>query len=373
VKVVMRDRKSASSNVYDLPLHFEVDRYSHHAFGGPKTATITATGPDMVLWELISKIRSPLEIYADNGDIVWWGYVGEVTAQVLTQDAINQQNSDDRVQVGINIDSMHNRLWLAYTEYDLSGTAIFSSRQTYGPLDGTISQYEYGTVELLWTKDGATETHATAALAMKLEQEQYPQVSIRPATSKNSQAKIIGRGWWSTMSWRLYNNAGTAAVDTATQVQTIIENRNQFFEDVERETDSGITISEYRDGDATALYECLQLLEMGTSNNKRMLVTITPQMIARIYEEPDVYDAYLVSSAGKIFDKTGVAVPAYKCPVGVWAEIYDVIPPSVDITTVNSANRFFIEESEYIASEDRLVITPRGYLDPWHFPVVRDG
>jgi hypothetical protein len=372
MNVVFRKRDN-SQELAQLPLTYKVERYKHAAIGGPVDATINVYGDDLDLWELLERARCPVKIYSSLGDCVWWGYAAEITVKARSLASIAGGRPDGRVEIGVSIDPMYNKVAVAYTQVDL--TTGTSERATTDWADNTLSQTEFGIKELLWSADSATAVHAEAARDMRLEQSKYPIASWpAPIDDGTSSARIFCRGWWSTLEWRYYANAGTAAVDTATQAGTIIASKGQFFAGVDIDDLSGISIREERDGDASALFEAEKLLRMGTTNFRRLLASVDEFRRVRIYEEPaQPSNPYQIDAAGDVWDAYGEPLRRELCPVAIWARPKDVIPPSVDTSTLVNVATQFIESNEYIVAQDRLEPVSRGNLDAWDFPKMRDG
>jgi len=370
--VIYKQRDNLSQYT-PLPLDYKVRRYSWNVIGGPKQAKIEAFGTDVDLWRLVEMVRCPIWIYSTLGDAVWWGYVSDIRLTVRSSASIRNPSVSQRVKVGVSADTFYNRIAVAYTELD-AGDASIGERNTTAWADDDGSQDEYGVRELLWTKDNATATHAVAARDMKLEQVKYPVPVISQTSSKISKATIICNGWWDTLGWQYYANAGTTEVATSTQVETIITNEGEFFTGVDLDIASGIDTSEYRDGDANALFEVQQLLEMGTDNNLRMLASVTEHLEVTIEEETTKpVQPYLITSNGDWAEEYGQEIRKETCPVGVWARMKDVMPPSVDSSMLSDPSILFVEENEYIVDKDELNHIARGAPDPWEFPTVKDG
>jgi hypothetical protein len=366
---VILKRRDGNMESAPVDVDWQVERYSHAAYGGPKAATINVKGNDLELWSLLDRIRCPIEIYSDKGDAVWWGYASEIDVT-----AINPFSDDhNRVRMGVSVDSMYNRIFVAFTQIETGGSAV--SRQNTIWADGTVSQYYYGIRELLWTKNDATLVHAEAARDKKLAEVQFPvAVPSFAWEASQSSATFKCRGWWDTLDWQYYANAGTSLVDTATQAGSICSQEGQFFGTVHVNFTSGITTSLYRSGDTKALFEATQLLEMGTTNFRRMLATVDINRQVRVYEEPSESTLpYLVRANGDIYSAYDEPLRKELCPHGVWARWKDIIPPSVDTSALSGPSKFFIEETEYDVQADRLRPLPRGDLDPWDFPKVKDG
>jgi hypothetical protein len=337
--------------------------------GGPKQAVVKVKGSDTDLWELLKLLRSPVEVYSgEGGDPLWWGYLAEV--RVIAANPYSKR--EGRVEATTTIDQLYNKIAVAYAKVDLDTGA--EERDTTGWAEDTASQADYGIRELLWSCSAATQLHAEAARDAKLAQDKFPNTYIRPAyDATESEATLVCRGWWDTLGWLYYANAGEDAVDTAEQVYDILTAKGQFFRSVHQDVESGIDLRETRDGDSTALYEATQLLEMGTDNYRRMLAKVDQHRSVSIYEEPQHTTAYQLTQDFSLFDSYGNAIRKELCPAGVWARLKDVVPPELDAAQMADPTRMFVEEMEYEPQKDRLTPTPRGYLDPWEFPKVRDG
>jgi hypothetical protein len=347
-----------------------VKRYSRSAFGGPRAATIEATGADVELWELLEMLRCPVHIQNAVGEVVWWGFAKQVKLTAVNPDSPR----GGRVSVSVDIDSMRNRVAIAYTLVDLTTGDL--SRATTDWADDLESQAEYGIRELLDSRSAATLVHAEAARDKTLTDMKYPisVVSPEPRTRESS-AVITCGGWWETLAWRYYINLETDAVDTATQVSDIITAKGQFLGDIYVDDLSGLAISEERDGDASALYEAVELLELGTENFRRLLCDVDVNRNVRIYEEPPVstFGAWLLKADGSLTNPYSEEIRRDTCPTAFWAVQSDLIPASMDGTLFSDPNLKFIDEMEYDVETDQLHPTARDAPDPWDFPIVKPG
>lgn len=173
------------------------------------------------------------------------------------------------------------------------------------------------------------------------------------------------------LPFQIYSND---LVETTQQIISFIRNFGQFFRSIRLETSSGISIESYRNGDATALFETLQLLQMGTINNRRLLVDIDPLRNVTIYEEPpQPANPYLLFGNGSFAEPNKHILRNCAVPVGVWAEWVDIIPTSLDTSRLANPAKVFIDEMEYDAEKDRFSIIPRGAPNPFDFTKIGDG
>ena len=375
MNVIIYDRSTTRKPLTLPGVTLRVERYSNAAIGGPYKAVILAEGSDTSLWSLIAAVGCSVKIYSDDGECRWWGLVKAVNATL--------QGSGGRgmVRAGVSFDTMSNRVAYAYTAIDLdTGT---ESRQTTTFADDLVSQSAYGVKEILMTEDGATTTHAELARDAYLEQHKYPIPVLELAMGGSKEARIECVGWWQTLDWKYYQDLDTTSSDTAFQVETIVEASGQFFDGADVDVwageggvrGSGIILSDYKDGDATGLYEAMKLLETGTTNSRRMLAAVSELRRVRIYEEPEVVTSrtWHMDSEGNLFYPVGSRAPKWICPAGIWVRLKDIIPATVDISLISDPSLAFVEVMEYNALEDRLSYIARGAPDPWQFPVMKDG
>lgn len=150
------------------------------------------------------------------------------------------------------------------------------------------------------------------------------------------------------------------AQETSSQIATIVTDIGQFFAGTDIVDASGITRNQYRYGDTTGLFEIKRLLEIGTSNNRRMLAKVTENRYLQIYEEPALWEAdYSLDAFGSLKDQNGALVDPSDCPVGMWLRFENVIPASVDTSRLNNAGFVFVEEAEYSVANNlyRIAMT----------------
>jgi hypothetical protein len=161
---------------------------------------------------------------------------------------------------------------------------------------------------------------------------------------------------WVSEPWKgdlLFKLQGT--LSTTAQIQTLVASAGQFFTGSIIENASGVETVPYRSGDSTAMYELEKLLGIGTTNNRRLLPEATRNFYLRVYEEPAkpaaVNGSYGLGPDGSLyFPGTRNPVRPELCPVGIWAALVDVIPPTVDFSLIADPNRFFIEAAEFDVS-----------------------
>ena len=183
-KVVIFDRDFSS--LINPPLEFTVEDYSRSVLGGALSATITAAGDQMALFELAELVRAPIEIYDEHDGFIWAGFIRRVR--------INYGG----VQVGIDINSMSNNIAVAFTDGLLRFTTEYS--------ENTASSDEYGQKDAMLSRSNITEADALQYRDTQLQQLRYPTPTIRSGRNRGISATIDCEGWLDTLSWRRYQN-----------------------------------------------------------------------------------------------------------------------------------------------------------------------
>lgn len=343
-------------------VRLEIQRYSHHAIGGPQIATMTAYGSELMLWELLEWLRSPVEILDEYNDKVWWGFVQEITVRI------------GAIEVGVSLATMFNNVAVAYSHVD-PGSEEAGTRATTAWAQDDDSVAAYGTKELLVSLAEGTLAAAESMRDSILDLYKYPIPVVRSTPGKGSlSATLTCRGWWDTLGWSYYANTDTDSVETTQQIADIVSAEGQFLEGCDIVDASGIDSSEYRDGDSLALAIVADLLKGGTSSDKRLLARVTRDRILQVYEEPDSGDEELfLGPDGRLMDEWDSQSVAHTCPVGQWCGLKDVIPPTLDTTKLADPTSFFIERSEFDPQSQSWTPEPRGIPSPWEISQLNQG
>jgi len=356
------------SEVVRLPeLQFQVNRYSHHAVGGPEAASITAYGDENALGELLWRLRTPVEIIDEQLEPVWWGYIASVTVRIGV------------IEIGVSLDTMANKVACAYSSI-AAGSQTPGTRATTTWASDSASIAMYGTKELLVSLSGATAAQANAARDRVLAARKNPVPILRHNPGQSSlSATLDCRGWWSTLAWRYYTNTGTNSVETTTQISNIITSVGQFITGVYIKNASGISSSEYRDGDTTAADIIKELMDSGTVNNRRVLASISRDRLATIYEEPERLTGegdmptLLLDTDGHVYDRWGTEMLSHTCPVAQWAGIKEISSLNFKAANLADVTWLFIERAEFDAASQRLQLETRDIPSPWDIAKVRAG
>ncbi len=163
--------------------------------------------------------------------------------------------------------------------------------------------------------------------------------------------------------------------DTALQIQDIIQDYGTVapLNTAVVIDQSGITHSTYRDGENTALYEINELLELGTSNNRRLLARVRKDKTVEIYEQPASTSYGRMDKNGDIYGASGGRLLKETCPVAYWMDMGGIIPDGALIGYLSSKVLTFIEESEYTVETGELRTEPAERVTAFDFLRIRNG
>ncbi len=162
--------------------------------------------------------------------------------------------------------------------------------------------------------------------------------------------------WYNKNMDALFRVVGEEA--TTAQIIDIVSTAGEFFIDTDIIDASGVNSTMFRAGDQTALYEILELLKTGTTNNRRLLAEVTETRVLKVFEEPARNASnYSLFRDGTITDENDNILPPQDCPVGVWMSLKDFIPSTVDASRLIQPSPIFVEEAVYDAIRDEYRIT----------------
>ncbi|HQN69884.1 MAG TPA: hypothetical protein PLW19_08560, partial [Anaerolineaceae bacterium] len=162
--------------------------------------------------------------------------------------------------------------------------------------------------------------------------------------------------------FRLYNNVLT---ETSQQIQNYLTDCGQFFSRVFIDNRSGHYAKSFRNGDTTALAEAEALLEIGTSNYRRLLARVTSDRAVVVYEqpaEPDHADLE-IRNDNKLYYRAGSAVGEHYDPTGKWISVEPVIYGALENATLAGTKRFFCDAMEW-TKNGGLLMTPANWKNP---------
>mgnify|MGYP001559044191 CR=1 FL=1 len=359
--VVLYDRAKAAPLRFSHIVSLEPTSYSWHGIGGPEAANITVWGNPNAVWEAVEWLRCPVEITDERGTLVWYGYVAEVEIRV------------GAITVGVSLDDMANKIAVAYSYIPAASTTP-GERKTTAYSSDTDSTAEYGTKELLASLSGASDAQATGKRDTLLAAKKYPVPTVQMIGENSLSASLKCRGWWDTLRWRYYTQAGTVDTATTTQIGDILTSVGEFVTSATIDTASGITSSQYRKGDRTAQQEILDLLAAGTSGESRYLAKVEAGRTLTVYTEPTSGTAdYFLAADGLLYGPSGQLIDPHTCPVAFWAKLKDVIPDTADLAKLAKASPFFVQRSQYVVSTKRLTLEAREALSPLGLGGIQQG
>lgn len=167
---------------------FEVQSFSFNEIGGPRQATIKATGDRAALASLFDLLGCPMELRNKYGEAVWWGRVVGVNAG----------------NEGVTLDDMANSIAIVYTTTDKTGA---STSATTSWLTDSLSITEYGTKQLLKTATSISADAAAKMQAAALSVKKYPPVKNDISARADMSATLTCRGEADTLKWKYYSAA----------------------------------------------------------------------------------------------------------------------------------------------------------------------
>lgn len=164
------------------------------------------------------------------------------------------------------------------------------------------------------------------------------------------------------MPFRLYNNVLT---ETSQQLQNYLTDCGQFFSRVFIDNRSGHYAESYRNGDTSALAEAEALLEVGTSNYRRLLARVTVDRAVTVYEEPEepARPDLEIRNDNKLYYRAGNHVGEHYDPTGKWISVEPVIYGALENATLAGTKRFFCDAMEW-TKNGGLLMTPANWKNP---------
>ncbi len=188
MKVRFLQRGLTLEQVLPAGLDVDVTRYSKSVYGGCATAELEITGKIEQLFELANCLRCGVEIYDDNAEMVWWGYVERV--EIPNKDVL----------IVVDLDEMHNKVAVAYNLISAGGNTVGLRRTSPWVVDDD-SIAKFGTKELL-ESGGSMNAVEALSMATRLRNELcFPRVFVNGG-SREETARVTCYGWWRTLDWR---------------------------------------------------------------------------------------------------------------------------------------------------------------------------
>ena len=167
------------------------EAWSSTAVGGCENATIAIQGPSEGVWLSVKWLGYQIQIYNHLHDLVWWGHISEVNV------------SQGSFSAGISLDSMSNRIRVAYS-YNLADGTSIRGDTLWAQDDDSIDRY--GTKEL--QHSGGADLTDLAAGELRdslLDQLKFPIPTIAAGESgESASATLTCRGDYDLLNWQYY-------------------------------------------------------------------------------------------------------------------------------------------------------------------------
>ncbi len=157
--------------------------------------------------------------------------------------------------------------------------------------------------------------------------------------------------------------------ETSAQVRAMVLAAGDELAGVLVEAESGVYSHQYRDGEQRARDEIEELLAVGDANGRRLLATVLPERVVRLYAEPDASSLDLMLRADGTLRPPlagGTVTPAVGWDEGVLPAGRWVQPAGLPAAPGAAAGleRVFVERAEYAPGQGYTVIEPRSSA-PW--------
>jgi hypothetical protein len=348
MQVIIQNRDYTNRTQFE----YEINpvKWSANVIGGPKTAELEVKGSPMVLGQLATLLRCPVIIYDDNSSPVWWGFINSVEYDI------------GKHRAGVSLDNVYNNVAVAYS-YVAVGSAEVGTRKTTAWSGDTTSQGIYGIKETLVSVSGASDAEAESRRDKFLADSKNPLQTISLGAGGQG-ARIYCRGWFDTLGWKYYANTGTTAVATTTQISAMVTADGQFITATYINDASGITSSEYRDGDKTALDEIVDLLASGVTAGRRLLASVDIGRRLTVYQEPLISSIpWGITQENQItYGGSNTAITEGTLPLG-WMRMVD-FPFLTGQTLSADPSKYYVDEAEYTAGYG-LRLTTRNQAGPF--------
>lgn len=138
------------------------------------------------------------------------------------------------------------------------------------------------------------------------------------------------------------------SVESTNQIRELAQTYGDFLSAIDIDAASGVMLPSYRDGDTSALSEIEALLQSGGANGRRLLAQVDENRVLRVWEEPaETNCQYKLDRHGRILSRFLDPVDEFAPPVGVWCELYDIIPGNADLSKLSSPETQFLESATW--------------------------
>lgn len=336
-------------------LLLNVDQLSWQAQGGCDWATILAGNGELApaarLWNLLEYLRCPVMIKDDKERSTWWGFVNDVTVQV------------GQWKIGATLDGMANRVIVLFSYIDVDSTE--KSSET-GWAEDAASVLDFGKLEYTGTLGNLTSLTAAEGKRDVLLQMMYkPQNTVAQVEPGISSAEIHCRGWMHSLKWRMAWLTTSGTPTNTAHIANLITEYGEFITGLDLFSSGTITTPEVHTGENRVYTEIVELLELGGTNERRLLANVDEYRRMQIREEDASTAAaeYYLDKNGLVHGKLDQVIPGHLPPVGKYIRLRDVIPATVDVTKINDPTLQFVEGAFWSAT-DGLKLQFRGQTKP---------
>jgi hypothetical protein len=353
-------REPDSDTGLDLPPgHLDMLDFGTSAVGGYRDASLSITGVGDELLQWYYRLGKRLLIKSPGGRTLWEG----VVYALLYADG-----------GGYDLTDYYNCVMVEY-----SSDIGVRSETSWAEDAGGIAQY--GRKELVSSESGMTSTRADRwrdLLAYYHLRTQTPSVfnAPRPASPRFTSVMVLAYGLYATLGWERWQCTSTGAVDTGTQIRSVIAGRsgagNGFVSTTTTTVPTtSITISQYRPDEWLTLQEEVErLASMGDSSvadaDAIVLFQVWEDRIGylKTWCRSSVATVDYYQDGHAIYDAAGARVPSYLVRADGIIQSRGAAPLGLDV----SGNLFDTPRAHYILETTYRVpggleITPGGWRD----------
>lgn len=158
------------------------------------------------------------------------------------------------------------------------------------------------------------------------------------------------------------------AWETTAQIQRIYSDIGQYLDGFDLINASGIYSNQYRAGENTGADELEALLQAGTTNGRRLLATVTPDWILRVYEQPTPSPDtnLLLNNDGTLSDVGGKALVHGKLCAGRWVELSGF---AQFVDEYAKLSPLFVERAEFDCETGTVSLEPQSQQSAFDFGI----
>jgi hypothetical protein len=141
-------------------------------------------------------------------------------------------------------------------------------------------------------------------------------------------------------------------VESTNQIRELCQTYGQFFVMSHIEAASGLMLPSYQDGDTMAIDVIEALMDSGGANGRRIISAVDVNRTASFWEEPvSNTGVYKLDRHGRLLTEALTPIEESEPPIGVYCQLYNILPGNVDISKLNSPETQFIEGASWTLSD----------------------